>query len=99
MTNPYTTSEYFEMKYEGIHTGHYVVRVILQNKPSYDACIFRNTLSTWLFEETHGEWKMGNMKILNNPNDVDVFILFEKKVDYSLFKKFFNVEEKVPEYV
>lgn len=97
-TNPYDVNHpgKFEISYAGFD-GFYAFRLEAGEHSGFDFNMFQMEVSQWLFDNTRGQWHMGNdfpyadhpKMNLVNPGDSDYFVLLESMVDVVAFEEAF----------
>lgn len=104
--NPYAKSfppGFFKILYDGYRQDFYVFRVVYEGKKSFDACLFSQIITEYLFNETFYEWYFGNqfagkffprVEVDTGPNGKDIFVLFKSRIDVELFAREFSVKFK-----
>lgn len=103
--NPYDVDlSSFEVNYVGFDDKFYCFRLELRDQPKFDSCMFQMAVSQWLFDQTQGQWHMGNdfpypdhptIK-LHNTGKNDYFVLLESFPDVVMFERAFEVSGITP---
>lgn len=105
VTNPYDVDlSQFETTYAGFADGYHCFRLHLVDRPGFDACMFQMAVSQWLFDQTQGDWHMGNdfpyrdhPKVnFHNPGANDYFVLLRAFPDVVMFEQEFKVSGLTP---
>lgn len=97
MKNPYDRNlarGQIKIAYEGLRDSCYCFRVKLLGHAGMDALMFRTSIANWLLNEASGNPRFGNGFdgiVLNNPADVDFFILFDRLSDIARFEEHFEI--------
>lgn len=101
MTNPYALEHDLEVSYAGyLRSGAYAYRLNLGDAKAMESCMFQMKVSQWLFDNLMPhEWTMGNDTTgtnLANPDDSDVFVIFDALPNAIQFEGAFKVTGLTP---
>lgn len=102
MENPYALEHDLEVSFAGYLAGSdaYAYRLHLGEAKGMESCMFQMKVSQWLFDNLMpDDWRMGNDTAgtgLLNPEDKDVFVIFETLRDAIQFEDAFKVTGLTP---